>query len=173
MITHGFFRFLTLVCLLLISIILLWPSAGLTETKATPGPLETLLKQTGLDYVKGEEGQFKIYVKFDGAIYMLLAYETELEFGETKLKQVVLYSEVMPVPKKLPDAEGYFTRVAELNDKYKIGKLGLSENTLWYNSAFWSDIATSKMLLAEVYIGVFVCIDAKKTLMPLAGIKAP
>jgi hypothetical protein len=142
--------------------------AAMMAFAATPSKsLEGLLKESGLDYVRTPEGAYKILVSVEGEATLVVALERAL--GESEdLKLVYLYCSVVEVPKGFKHPPAMLKKMAEVNDRLIVGKLGMSGDTgdVFYNSSFWLRTADSKILVMELALAHQLRAQLRKELLP-------
>jgi hypothetical protein len=140
-------------------------SAALAATS-----LETLLKDSGFDYTRTEQGTFRICVSAQNETTLIVAQETSVgkDSKNDDLKLVYLFCQVLEVPKDFKHPPAMLKKLAELNDKLLVGKLSVNEQNgnIFYNSSFWLRTADKTVLTNELSLGHFNRIQFRKELEP-------
>jgi hypothetical protein len=135
--------------------------------------LEDLLKETSFTYTKMKDGVFKVAVENDGEVSLIVLQERTPPWKArdgSPVKYVALFTQITPrIPKdqKLPAA--MLMRLAELNDGFDFGNLGLNvseQQAVFYNAAFFLRNADSEVLTDYLVVTHYSRLRARKELLP-------
>jgi len=137
-----------------------WLFAGLVLAAAggnalAAGSLKELLDKSGVKYIQ-QDTAFLIPVSAEGETTMVTA--TEAALGElAELKLVYLFTPILEVPKGFKHPQPMLKKIAELNEKLLVGKLGLEADSgcLYFISSFWlrtADKTTVEIELAVAHV---------------------
>ena len=143
--------------------------------------LEDLLKETSYAYKKLKDGVFKVVAEGDGETSVIILQESTARWKNkdgSPIKYVMLFTSITPaIPKeqKLPPA--MLSRLAELNDRFDLGNLGLSvrenDQQLFYNAAFYLRQADSNLLDDFIAMAHYRRLAARKELLPFLQQASP
>lgn len=130
--------------------------------------LEKLLKESKLDYTKGADGSFKVWVSYQGETSEIQLCERQIgqDDSDPKTRIAFLYSMILPPPEGRRHPPAMLKKVAELNDRITIGRIGISEENggTYYNSSFWLSGATISILVHECAVAHFSRLEVRKIL---------
>lgn len=134
---------------------------------ATANSLESLLKESGLDYVKTKDGDCKVLVSVGEQSIMVYAKEVSLDAKE-KYKLIYMYSLVVEVPTGFKHPQAMLKKIAEINDGLLVGKLGVNANdgNVWYSSSLWLRTADTESLISELIQALINVPDFRKEIKP-------
>ena len=131
--------------------------------------LKKLLDEAGLDYAHTKEGLFKIILTSKGRSALVVAEEVTL-YADDKgnpVKLVYFWTEVVSVPDGFKHPANMLRRIAEINDKLRVGNVGItSQGGVFYNSSFWLSTANTQILQDELALAFFTIPDLRKDLLP-------
>jgi hypothetical protein len=154
------------------------PAQQRTSEEAAPTAgsktLEDLLKETSYAYKKVKDGVFRVAVEGGGEASVVVLVEHTAGWTNkdgSPIKFVTLSTMITPgIPKeqKLPPA--MLTRLAELNDRFDLGNLGLyvgeKVQQVYYNAAFYLRQADGNLLNDYIEMAHYRRLTARKELLP-------
>lgn len=161
-----------LVSLGLISGMVLALSGLVRADDAAPGKsLEGLLKSGKLDFTKHKDNAgdvFKIPVEISGETTMVYARERTMwqnkEGGAVKV--IYLWCTVTPLPADFTPSAPLLKRMAELNDNFALGNVGLSKPAISYNASLWLSTADVQTLVDQLVVAHNTRVQLRKQLLP-------
>ena len=154
----------TLLQIVIVGLLVILSSGDLMAQKS----LEKLLKESKLDYTKSPDGSFKVWVSYQGETTEIIFTERNVGSDESnpKTRIAYLYCFVLPAPQDGELAPAMLKKMAELNDRLTIGRIGINEQSgaTYYNSSFWLSSATGAIVVQESALAHFTKLDLKKVL---------
>lgn len=132
------------------------------------GKLETWLKELKLDYIKLEDGWFKIPFDVEGEITMIFVSENYIIQDNPSSYYIFVSTLVTSVPDNFVHPLPMLKTIAILNSKLTFGNISIDEKTgyVYYSSTMWMNPATSDNLIGNLYLAHFAKMNAKKELKP-------
>jgi hypothetical protein len=144
---------------LLVAVLLLaGPPAGAQEPKAK-GETEELLTKAKFDFKKIKDGVYRVVVEGRGELSAVILEERQAgwkDSGGKPMRYVYIWSQVLSFPADFKPPVGMLMRIAELNDKWPMGSIGISKDaegmTVNRNFSAYLPELTAEQLTTFLYL---------------------
>ncbi|OGU96012.1 MAG: hypothetical protein A2475_02595 [Ignavibacteria bacterium RIFOXYC2_FULL_35_21] len=130
--------------------------------------LENLLKKGKIEYIKTDEGWFKIPITVGDETSIIFMYEDNIIKKDPSTAYINILTLISILPKDFTTPFAMMKEVNMLNNNLDFGKvIILNDNSaLYYVSGIWSNPKTTDNLMFELYHAHYKRLEFRKTLLP-------
>jgi hypothetical protein len=149
------------------------PARAAAESGAKAGDkTEALLRAAKLDFKRPKDNLFRVLIEVKGEITAVIVEEKKATWKATNGSDVLfayMYCEVLPLPKDFKPPTGMLLRLAELNNGFKFGNVGLSKQreggySVFFNLSCFLRGCDAEQLTDFLYVAHYTRLALRKEL---------
>jgi hypothetical protein len=158
--------FCVMILLLCLSFIGFSVNITFAKEKTKPG-LESLLKESKIDYVKTEQNNYKIPLTIEGETSLIIAYEANIIENDPSTNYINIGLQIIATPENFNPPTAMLKEINKINSELDFGKIVfIDKYGVLFTNGFWANLSSVENLLNEFYHAHYRKLSIKKELLP-------